>query len=591
MSDIGIEWLGDRALLLRVGTGIDVALNARVHAMARALRAAQLPGVADIVPAYASVTVHYDPLRWNDLECAQPPGEQLAQRALETALSSGNLAVPAPSELSKRVVEIPVCYGGEHGPDLAEVARLAGLDESAVIARHVCGEYHVAMLGFAPGFPYLLGLDPTLHAPRRANPRTRVPAGSVAIGGAQTGIYPCELPGGWQIIGRTPLALFDAARDPPALLAPGQRVRFRSIPAFVHERENQKAAIPGHTLQHKQAGITVLTPGLLSSVQDGGRHGCGAIGVGHAGAMDDVALRLANMLVGNAQDAAALELTLRGPRLRFDADTLIAVTGAEIDARCGGESVPLWRPVLLRAGSELNLGGMRRGARAYLAIAGSLDLPAVLGSCSTDINAALGPITRALAAGDELSCTAMPRSACGGLWKVLEAVAKAENRNAVATAWSLDPAPWFDAGATRPIRAIAGTHFEHLDTESQRSLFGAEFRIGVDSNRVGCRLEGAPLKLAAPIEMVSAGTAPGTVQLPPGGVPIALATEAPTTGGYPRIAQVIATDLPRLAQRRPGDIVRFAQTDLADAQMRYLERERALAKLESWIRARLLGPW
>ncbi|WP_347261845.1 biotin-dependent carboxyltransferase family protein [Rudaea sp.] len=339
--------------------------------------------------------------------------------------------------------------------------------------------------------------------------------------------------------------------------------------------------------------LRVLAPGLLTSVQDGGRRGHAAIGVGGAGAMDDVSLRLANMLVGNAQDAAALEITLRGPRLRFDADALIAIAGAEVDARCGGEIVPPWRPVLLRAGSELNLGGMRRGARAYLAVAGGIALPAVLGSRSSDINAALGPLPRALAAGDELPCAAAPRALCGDLWKTVAVPLEAhtENRRVFAAKWSLDPSPWFDARATRPISAIAGTHFDRLDAGSQHALFGAEFRIGVDSNRVGCRLERVPLKLAAPIEMVSAGTAPGTLQLPPGGVPIALTAEAPTTGGYPRIAQVIAIDLPHLAQRRPGDAVRFAPTDLAAAQMRYLERERALAKLASWIQARLHRPW
>ena len=132
---------------------------------------------------------------------------------------------------SPPLVEIPVCYGGEYGPDLLDVAHLSGLDAAQVGARHAAVEYRVAMLGFAPGFPYLLGLDPSLHAPRRATPRTRVPAGSVAIGGAQTGMYPCELPGGWQLIGRTPLALFDAQRDPPCLLAPGDRVRFCAIDA------------------------------------------------------------------------------------------------------------------------------------------------------------------------------------------------------------------------------------------------------------------------------------------------------------------------------------------------------------------------
>ena len=136
-------------------------------------------------------------------------------------------------------IEIQVCYGGEVGPDLGHVAQLAKLDENEVIARHTAADYHVAMLGFAPGFPYLLGLDPALHTPRRADPRVRVAAGSVAIGGAQTGIYPCELPGGWQIIGRTSLALFDAARAPPALLAPGQRVRFRAVGA-----DELKAFVP-----------------------------------------------------------------------------------------------------------------------------------------------------------------------------------------------------------------------------------------------------------------------------------------------------------------------------------------------------------
>jgi KipI family sensor histidine kinase inhibitor len=128
-------------------------------------------------------------------------------------------------------IDIPVCYGGEFGPDLDALATHAKLSAAEAVARHCATEYRVAMLGFAPGFAYLLGLDTALHMPRRVAPRVRVPAGSVAIGGAQTGIYPHELPGGWQIIGRTPLTLFDAAREHPALLAPGQRVRFCAIGA------------------------------------------------------------------------------------------------------------------------------------------------------------------------------------------------------------------------------------------------------------------------------------------------------------------------------------------------------------------------
>jgi len=231
MNDIGIEWLGDRALLLRVGDGIDAESNARVHALAKSLRAAELPGVLDLVPAYASITVHYDPRAWGDAGSDMPPSERLAARLSALARHVSNSATSDATDSARGIVETPVCYGGEHGPDLADVARLARVSEEEVIARHGSGDYLVAMLGFAPGFPYLLGLDSMLHTPRRANPRTRVPAGSVAIGGAQTGIYPRELPGGWQIIGRTPLILFDAARNPPALLAPGQHVRFRAIDA------------------------------------------------------------------------------------------------------------------------------------------------------------------------------------------------------------------------------------------------------------------------------------------------------------------------------------------------------------------------
>lgn len=238
MNNIHVDWLGDRSLLLRLGTGIEPKLNARIHTAAGVLRMANLPGVTDIVPAYASIAIHYDPLAWSGNDDSATPGERLAQRLLAELRSAGDIDADEAIGHEQRIVEIPVCYGGEFGPDLGEVARIANLDESEVIARHTSGDYRVAMLGFAPGFAYLLGLDPALHAPRRANPRTRVPAGSVAIGGAQTGIYPRELPGGWQIIGRTPLTLFDAMRDPPTLLIPGQRVRFRAIDADEFARLN-----------------------------------------------------------------------------------------------------------------------------------------------------------------------------------------------------------------------------------------------------------------------------------------------------------------------------------------------------------------
>ncbi len=228
MSNFTIEWLSEGALLLRFGDGIDPAVNARVHAAATAIRAAGLPGVTDIAPAYATLLVRFDPFATAAGELPPPDVHQQLGEALRDAVSRQSGRGDDQGE-STQPIDIPVCYGGDFGPDLAEVAAHAHLTESEVIARHAAGDYRVAMLGFAPGFPYLLGLDRALQMPRRANPRTRVPAGSVAIGGAQAGIYPRELPGGWQLIGRTPRVLFDPRRDAPCLLAPGDRVRFRAV--------------------------------------------------------------------------------------------------------------------------------------------------------------------------------------------------------------------------------------------------------------------------------------------------------------------------------------------------------------------------
>ncbi|QBB71397.1 5-oxoprolinase subunit PxpB [Pseudolysobacter antarcticus] len=229
-----LEALGDSALIVRFGDRLDARINAQVHRAAALLAAANLAGVREIVPAYASLTVHYDPAFFSHDDSAQidvSPFARIGERLLVLLHDSRDEILQ-----TTRLIEIPVCYGAEFGPDLADVAAHAGLSEAEVVALHSTSTYRVAMLGFAPGFPYLFGLNESLHLPRRATPRTRVPAGSVAIGGQQTGIYPGELPGGWHLIGRTPLHLFDAARASPALLAPADEVRFIAIDAdeFAH---------------------------------------------------------------------------------------------------------------------------------------------------------------------------------------------------------------------------------------------------------------------------------------------------------------------------------------------------------------------
>lgn len=333
--------------------------------------------------------------------------------------------------------------------------------------------------------------------------------------------------------------------------------------------------------------VHVLRPGLLTTVQDAGRFGFASLGIGRAGAMDDVALRLANALVGNTAQAAGLEITLLGPRLRFDEDAVIALTGADIEANVDGQPVPAWRPVALCAGSELDLGRMPGGARSYLAVAGGINTLPGLGSRSVDLHGGIGG--RVLHTGDSFDIANRTREASRFLDRHIKSgsdTVQAQLR--VSTAhWSLDPQPWTDT-RERPIRVVTGSHFAHLDDASKRTLFNAPFRIGKDSNRVGYRLQGTALAVREPLELISEGVVPGTVQLPPGGDPIVLMAEAPTCGGYPRIAQVIALDRPRLAQRRPGDVVRFEQIGLQQAQSGYLEREQALVRLEHNIRSRLL---
>jgi len=309
--------------------------------------------------------------------------------------------------------------------------------------------------------------------------------------------------------------------------------------------------------------LRVLKPGLLTTVQDAGRIGHAALGVGNSGAADAVALRLGNALVGNAANDAALEFTLIGPRLRFSVSATVALIG-DCAASIDGKPFASWRRATISAGTTLDCGSLRRGARGYLAVRGGFDVAQILGSRSTDVNAGIG---RPLAAGDELP--------------LHESEALAGDAT-----WSLDPRPWFDFDSQRPIRLIPGSHFDHLDAESRTALFSREFRAAADSNRVGWRFDGMPLRLAAALELISTGVVPGTLQLPPGGKPIVLGVEGPTSGGYPRIAHVVNVDLAVLAQRRPGDAIRFALTTLDDAEQSMRERDTALRRLEAAIHAR-----
>jgi len=316
--------------------------------------------------------------------------------------------------------------------------------------------------------------------------------------------------------------------------------------------------------------IEVLRPGLVTTVQDLGRCGHAAQGIGRSGALDADALRLANALLGNAATAAGLEITLQGPTLRFHACAGFALCGANFDAHLDGRPIQAWTALQAAAGSVLELGRASAGCRAWLALGGGIDLPPVLGSRGTDLNTGLGPLPRALRRGDVL-----PLGQAAAVTRALPA------------SWSLDPRPWFRPVDQEPIRLLAGRDYGHLEPASLHALLHAEFRVAAASNRVGLRLDGPTLQFTQTLECVSEGCVPGVMQLPGGGQPIVLLGEHPVSGGYPRIAQVAAVDLPRLAQARPGDALRFRLIDLDTATHALLARQHARADLESRIRSRL----
>jgi biotin-dependent carboxylase-like uncharacterized protein len=306
-------------------------------------------------------------------------------------------------------------------------------------------------------------------------------------------------------------------------------------------------------------------------VQDLGRQGLQHLGVVPCGAMDKVAHRLANALVGNDSGAATLECTVLGPEIAFDAPALVALAGAAFDATVAGEPLPQYRPVLLPAGARLRVGRALRGARGYLAVAGGFSVPAVLGSRSTYVPAAFGGLEgRALHAGDALALDADAGELAGARF------ARLRNTRRVAqfgtTGWRTHP---MTLATEDPlvVCAMQGRHFAEFDVASQQAFFGTTWRVSQDSNRMGYRLVGPALLRRGRAELLSEPTCLGTVQAPSDGSPIVLMADHQTTGGYPKIAEVATADVALLAQVAPGGALRFAPCTVDEAReaLRLLE--------------------
>ncbi|OYO25243.1 hypothetical protein CGZ93_02000 [Enemella dayhoffiae] len=518
---IRVRPCGDRALL------VDLAAADERRRLDAALTANPLPGMLEHLPGARTVLV-----RCVDADSLARAAEQLVTL---------DLAELEADDAEVAEVTIPVRYDG---PDLAAVAEHLGIDPDEVIARHAGQVWTVEFGGFMPGFGYLTGESGGLEVPRRDSPRTKVPPGSVALAGEFSAVYPQASPGGWQLIGSTDATLWDVHRDPPALLTPGARVRFTTAePEMLAEpveatQANEVPSTSSGTVSTSSGtvsnnpALTVEQPGAQLLIEDLGRRGHARLGVTTSGAMDREALRLANRLLGNPESTAGLELLLGGATLRAERDVQLALTGARAPLRVDGRAVAWGEPLTLRPGQVLEVGRPETGVRCYLGVRGGLVAEEFLDSLASDPTTGLGPAP--LQAGDTLSVGAEPADPP----RPVDTLPSNRHGDIVLPATVGPRDDWFTDAA---VELLGRTAWE----------------VTGDANRVGVRLSGPVLERSREGELPSEGVVRGSVQVPASGQPIVFGPDHPTTGGYPVIAVVdeFATD--RLAQARPGEVVRF----------------------------------
>jgi len=499
---------------------------AQTLALLASLRAEPLAGIDELVPAARTILITFRPA----VLSAAALAHAVRQRTLD-----------ARGTRADKRIEIPVRYDGE---DIAEVAGLLGITPDELVRRHTGSDYTVAFTGFAPGFAYLSGGHPSLNVPRRAVPRTRIPAGAVGLAGSFSGVYPQASPGGWQIIGVTDTPMWDLSRETPALLQPGDAVRFVdasslkvALPVVA-----QAVAAPAPATVEGGSAFEVRTAGLQALWQDGGRHGQARQGVSASGAMDQRSLQAANRLVGNASDVACLELAYGGFQFVCRGNAVIAVTGADGPltlTRADGAQWPLprYQPVALADGDTVTVGEPVAGIRSYLSVRGGFAVAPVLGSCATDTLARIGP--PAVVAGDVLPVRSVAIGAVVGATEV----------------------PPIDLPTVQEevvLDIVLGPRTDWFTADAIERLCSQPWSVTPQSNRVGIRLNGEqPLVRANTAELPSEGTAHGSIQVPPSGQPVLFLADHPLTGGYPVIASVATHHLDRAGQIPVNARVRF----------------------------------
>ncbi|WP_085165981.1 urea amidolyase family protein [Gilliamella bombi] len=463
--------------------------------------------INEIIPAARTLLIRYNPIVTN----ANILAEQIAQ-----------LDISASVMQSGEQVTIPVRYNGE---DLPQVADYLGITVAEVIARHTDNEYQVAFCGFAPGFAYMVSKTAQLNVPRRSSPRVRIPAGSVALAGEFSSVYPQASPGGWQLIGITDTAVWDIYRDEPALFKPGTRVNFIDV-----SQSKTTYHLPAHLSAAKkqddlveQQDITVLTTGLQTLFQDNGRIGQAALGISESGAMDKNALHSANRVLGNSINEPALEITQGGFSAQINRPMLVAVTGSICEitiTTIQGETYtsPMYRPIQLEAGDIIRLGNVKCGVRSYFAVRGGFQVTPILTSCAFDTLAQVGPLP--LKSGQML------------------AIKQAKTLNPV----SLSETPMINYPTSDDIVVldiVLGPRTDWFTQQSIALLTSQLWSVTPASNRIGLRLSGKePLIREKQQELPSEGTCIGAIQIPANGQPVLFLNDHPLTGGYPVIGAV-----------------------------------------------------
>jgi len=502
------------------------------QALAVAVRASRWAGVEDVIPAADSLGIIVD-----------PDTTSLARvLELSAAMPVASAAREPPGSHARLSFGVDVCFDG---PDSAAVASSAGLSVEEMIETLESSVLRVGWLGFMPGFPYLLGLPDRLRSvPRLDRPRARVPAGAFAIANGCAGIYPAASPGGWNVLGRTGLRMFDPERAAPATLDPGDLVRVRAVRSVVSPVADERAPICANGARR----VTVIEAAAMSLVVDRGRLGVAHLGVPRAGPADSLRHAIANLAVGNPEGCAALEITAAGPALQFGCDAFVALVG-DCPMRIDGRDTPPSTTQFVARGQTVGVGAVRSGLRAYLGISGGLEVPERLGSRSSDCVTGIWP--GPLHSGDEIAL-GMPGRARGR---------------------------WFEPVREHPTVLRVSRGPDDAAGGALATLAGAQWEVASESSRVGTRLRrlrspnqpgrDAGMTSAAQIEAAttrppppSRATVIGAVQLPPDGCPVVLGPDHGTIGGYPVVGVVTRTSLPDAGQLRPGDVVGFEESEL-----------------------------